>query len=110
MSYVLQSTNNTPWYRKLPERNRTSLWIIRNKIKEPKSVQKEMESISSPQKTGRCNNIHVKMFRKNIQENISIFNQIRHIQAIEEKLIILPTNYPTTDHISDVFTITLWDE
>ena len=46
----------------------------------------------------RDNNI----LQKTIQEKRSIFNQIRHIQAIWNKLINLPGKTPTPDHIGDI--------
>ena len=42
------------------------------------------------------------IIRTNIQENICIFNQIRHIQAIGNKLISLFTKPPTPVNIVDV--------
>ena len=48
--------------------------------------------------------------RENIQENRSIFNQIRHIQTIGNKLISLPANPPIPDHIGDVVKSPLHDE
>ena len=43
--------------------------------------------------------------QKNIQENRSIFNQIRHIQAIGSKLITITRIPPTLDHIGDLVKI-----
>ena len=39
----------------------------------------------------------------NLWENRCIFNKIRHIQAIENKLISLNTKPPTPDHIGDLY-------
>ena len=47
------------------------------------------------------------IFRTNIQYNISIFNQIRHIQERVNKIIIITTKHPTPDHIGDVVNIPL---
>ena len=43
---------------------------------------------------------------KNLQEK-SIFNKIRHIQAIGRKLISFPTKCPTPYHIGDIVKMTL---
>ena len=42
------------------------------------------------------------MLKINLKENRYNFNQIRHIQAIGNKLTIPSKNPPTPDHISDV--------
>ena len=90
-------------------RNRTYVWILSNGIKEPTTSQQVLESISSQQLTGKCNRVHIITSRRendiiitNLQENICIFNQIRHIKAIGNKLISLPTKPPTPDNIGDV--------
>ena len=44
------------------------------------------------------------------QEKRSIFNKIRHIKAIVDKLISITKNNPTTYHIGDVFKISLHTE
>ena len=46
-------------------------------------------------------------FQKNLQENKPIFNQIRKIQEIGNKLTSLPTKHPTPDHIEDVVKSTI---
>ena len=46
-------------------------------------------------------------FRTNIQENRYIFNQIRHIQAIFNKLMSLHTKPPTPDRIGYLVKIPL---
>ena len=57
----------------------------------------------------KCNRVHVitacrdkDIITTNIQENSSILNQIRHIQAIGNKLISIPKKSPEPDHIEDV--------
>ena len=89
MSYISQSTDNIPWNHAFPERNRNNVFILRIGIKEPTKAQQVLEATSSQQLTGKFNRVHViksrrykNMTRKNIQENRSILNQIRHIQAI----------------------------
>ena len=44
---------------------------------------------------------------KNIQDNRSILNKIRHIQEIGKKLNILSKKHSTTDHIDDLVKIPL---
>ena len=65
-----------------------------------------MESISSQNIIGKFNSIKVitahrdkNFVRTTIQENIYIFNKIRHIQALGEKIISLPMKPPSPDHI-----------
>ena len=79
-----------------------------------KKVQQIVEAISSQQLTRKCNKFRVipscrdkNISITNIQENRSIFNQIRQIQEIGEKLISLPTKPSAPDHIGDVFNIPL---
>ena len=117
ISYVPQSTNNSPWNWTFPEINRTNVWIIIIWIKEPTSSKKVMESISVPYITFRWNIIHFitshrnkNIFRTNPQENISIFNKIIHVQEIGKKLISLPIKSPPPNQIGDVVKSTLWDE
>ena len=69
-----------------------------------------MQDISCQQLTGKLNSIHitiyrvyVHIFRKHIQDNRYIFNQIRHVQSIGNKLIGIPTKYTTSENIGDVF-------
>ena len=57
----------------------------------------------------KCNRVHLikacrdeEIIRTNLQENRCIFNQIRHIKAIGNKLISLPKKPPTLDNIIDV--------
>ena len=78
-------------------------------IKEPTTTQQILEAIPGQQLTVKLNMVHTTAYlrdknivRTNIQENRSIFNQIRHIQAIRNKLTTLPTKPPVPDHISDV--------
>ena len=47
------------------------------------------------------------MFRTNLQQNISILNQIRHIQYIGNKLISLTSKTTVTYHIGDIGNIPL---
>ena len=47
MSYISQSTNNSPWNHEFTAINRTNFWIIRIVRKEPTTVQQVLESISS---------------------------------------------------------------
>ena len=63
--------------------------MLRIGRKEPTTVQKVLESISSQKITGKYNIVNVitarrdkDIFRTNIQENICILNQIIHIQAL----------------------------
>ena len=83
-----------------------NIWILGIYIKEPTSSRQVQEAISSQQLTGKLNRLHSitarrdkYIIRTNIQENICIFNQIRHIQAIGEKLVSIPTEPPTPNHI-----------
>ena len=46
-------------------------------------------------------------FEKYVQENQYIFNEIIQIQYMVNKMIILPTNPSTRDHIDDFFKIPL---
>ena len=100
MYYNSQSTKNIPCNHALPETNGTNVWILIILIKEPKILPQFMEDISSQHLTGKYNRIQFitdlrdkKIVRTNIQENISIFNKIRPIQSIENKLILLPKNF-----------------
>ena len=94
MSYISQSAENIPQNHAFTARKTTSLWIFRIGIKEPATVKKVLEDISSQQITGKFNRVHVNtphiyknIFRTNLQKNRYIFNQIRHIQVIENKII-----------------------
>ena len=114
MSYISQSTNNISWNHALPARNRTNFWILRIGRKEPRTVQQVLGAISSQQLTGKWNKVHVITSRRdknivitNLQVNRCIFNKIRHIQTIGNKLISLPKKLPTPDHIGDVVKISL---
>ena len=113
MSYISHSTYNIPWNHTFPDINRTNFWVLNIGRKEPTTVQQVLEDISSHQLTGKFNRVHVIIaFRKknisrtNLQENISILNQVRHIQEISNKLIGL-TLKKTPDRIGDVFKIPL---
>ena len=68
-----------------------------------------MRSISSQHITGKFIRINIitarrgkNILRINIQEIVSIFNQIRNIKSIGKKLISFPTKSPTPDHVGDV--------
>ena len=68
-----------------------------------------MEYILSQQHIGRCNMtqlttylIDKNILRTNAQEKISIFNKIRHIKEVGNKLISLPKKPQTPDHIGDL--------
>ena len=68
-----------------------------------------MEAVSSQQITVKFNSIHVitshrdkNIILTNIQENISRYYQIIHIQEIGNKLISLPQKTPKTDYIVDL--------
>ena len=109
MSYISQSTNNSPWNHDFTAKNRTNVCILRIGIKKSTTVQQVLEYISIQQLTRKFNIVHVityirdkNIVRKNIQENRYIFNQIRHIQAIGGKLVSLPAKPPTSDHIGGV--------
>ena len=49
-------------------------------------------------------------FKKNLQENRSLFNQARSIKSIGNKLISLTTNAQKPKYIGDVVNIPLWTE
>ena len=68
-----------------------------------------MEDISGQHLTVKCNKVHFitarrdkNIVRNNIQENRPIFNQIRYIQEIGNKIISLLKKSSTPDHIGDV--------
>ena len=89
MSYIYQSTDNILWNRDLPATNITTVWILSIGIKEPTTVTQVMKDISSKNLTGKCNSIQsitalrdTNIVRTIIQENISILNKIRNVQAI----------------------------
>ena len=72
-------------------------------------MQQVVQDLSSQQLTGKCNKIQdIKALRDksilitNLQEHIPIFNQIRHIHTIGNKLVILPTNPPTPYDIGGI--------
>ena len=109
MSYISRSTNNSPWNHNLTSMNRTNLCILIIGRKSSTTVQQFMEAISSQQITVKCNNIHVVtalrdniIVRTDLQLNRSIFDQLRHIQGIGNKLISLHTKLPTPYNIGDV--------
>ena len=114
MPYISQSTNNIPGNHLFPDRNRTNVWILGIGRKEATAVQQVLEAISSHQLTGKWNIVHVitvrrekDIVRTNLQENRCIFNQIRYIQFIGNKLISRPKKSPTPDHIGDLVKIPL---
>ena len=47
------------------------------------------------------------MLRKKLKEKRSMLNHIRHIQAIGNKMVSLPTNPPAPDHIGDILKSTI---
>ena len=92
MSYISQSENNFPWNHAFPTRNRTTFWILSIGRKEPTSSHQVLGAISSQKLTRKCNMVHVitarrdkDIIRNNLQENICIFNQIRHIKSLRNK-------------------------
>ena len=92
----------------------SNVWFLSIDRKQPTTLQQVVESISSQKLTRKCNNVHVitscrdkNTPRTNLQENRSIFNQIRHIQEIGETLISLPTKPSTPYHIGYVVNIPL---
>ena len=78
---------------------RTNIWILSIGRKETTSIQKVLEYISI-QKLTACRDKDI--IRTNLQENKCIFNKIRHIQVIGNKIFSLSTKNPTPDHIKDV--------
>ena len=80
-----------------------------------------MEAVSSQQLPVKYNKVHVitacrdkYIIKTNLQENISIFNQINPIQAIGNKLVSLTTKPPTPDQISNrivwINILKLWED
>ena len=68
-----------------------------------------MEDVSGQQLLVNIYKVHLITVRRdkgkperNLQGNRSIFNQIKHIRAINNKLISLPTKPPTPYHTGDV--------
>ena len=68
-----------------------------------------MEDISSQNLIGKYNRIQViascwdkNILRTNIQSNISVFNQIRNIQSIGNKISSISTKPLTPDNIGDL--------
>ena len=109
MSYISSSTKNISWNRDLSMINRTDVWILIIGIKYPTTVQQVTEDISSQKLTVKYNRIHFipshrdkNIVRHNLQENISILNKIRHIQAIGNKIIFITEKPTTPDHIGGV--------
>ena len=109
MSYISQSTNNSPWNYAFPARHRNNVWILIIG-KKNKNSPTSLVAISSQKLTGKCNKVHEvtacrnkEIIRKfNIQEDRCIFNQIRHRKENGNKLTILPTKPPTQYHIGDI--------
>ena len=117
MSYISQSENNSPCNNVFSARNRTNFWILSIVRKELTTAQQVLEAISNNQLTGKFNKVHAitacrdkNIIRTHIQENICIFNQIRHIQDIGNKLISHPTKTLTPGHIGDVVKIPIRSE
>ena len=109
MSYISQSCNNILWNHAFPDRNRTNVWILSIGRREPTTVQQFLEAISIQKLKEKCNRVHVitarrdkDIIKNNLQENVWIFNLIRHIQNIGNNLIIIPTKTPTPYHIRNV--------
>ena len=103
MSYISQLTNNSPWNHAFSDRNSTNIWILKNGIKKTKIVDEALEAILSKQLIEKFNRVHIitacrdkYIIRTNIQENICVFNKIRHIQAVGNKLISLPKKTSNT--------------
>ena len=110
MSYISQSLNNIPWSHAFTARNRNNAWMIITGRNQPTTFQQVLEAISGQQLTGKFNRIYAITSHRdkyiigtNLQENKYIFNKIRHIQAIGNKLISLSKKYPTPDHIMGIF-------
>ena len=59
MLYISRSENNSPWNHAFPDINRENVWILIIGRKEQKSSHQVLESISSQQRTGKCNRAHV---------------------------------------------------
>ena len=117
MSYISQSDINSSWNHEFPARNRTNVWILSIGTKEPKTVQQCLEAISSQKLIGKCNRVNAinacrykDIIRNNLQENIFILNQIKHINEIGNKLISLPKKHPTPDYIGDLLNSPLVSE
>ena len=96
MSYISQSKNNITRDHTFLARNMTNVCILIIVRKEPTTVQQVLESMSSQQLTLKWNKVHVitslrdkDIVRTNLQENICIFNKIRHIQEIEKNQLVL---------------------
>ena len=109
MPYISKPENNITWNHEFPSRNRKFFWILSIGIKEPTSERQVQEAISSQKLTVKYNRVHIMNAHRdkyiiitNIQENRCIFNQTRHIQETGNKIIILPTEPTTSDHIGDV--------
>ena len=114
MTYIYESNYNIPWKRVFASRKRTDVYIIIVGRKYPKTLQNFVTDVSSQQHTGKYNKSCViisyrnkSIFRANPQENSSILTQIRHVQAIGNKIISLPKNPPTPYHIGNILKIPL---
>ena len=86
MSYISQSTHNSPCNHVLSSRNRDNFWILRIGIKKTTTIQQNLEAISGQQLIVKQNRVHVITARRdkdivisNIQENRCILNKTRHI-------------------------------
>ena len=53
MTYISQFKNKISWKHALPMRNKTNLWILSIRRKEPKQYKRVMESISIQHLTGK---------------------------------------------------------
>ena len=90
-------------------RNRTNTWNLVIGRKATTTFKQFLEALSGQQLTRKCNRYQFvaahrnnTIVRTNLQGNISIFNQISHIQAIGNKIISLPTKPLTPYNIGDV--------
>ena len=91
ISYISQSTNNSPWNHDFPEINSTDVWIIFIVKKEPTTFQQVMEAISIQQLIGKFKSIHVitshrymNILQTSFQENRSIKS---HLVKTPEKCL-----------------------
>ena len=99
MSYISRSTDNITWNRALTPINRINVWILSIRRKYSTIFQQVLGAIKIQQLTGKYNRVHVNtshiyknIVRKNIQENRSILNQIRHMKEIGNKIISFSAN------------------
>ena len=110
MSYVYQSADNSPCHCVFTARNKPNVWMLRIGRKINNSSTYPGNYIK-PTTHRQCNRVNVIKYRRgrnivttNIQGNIPVFSEIRHIQEIGNKLISLTTE-PPTHHIGDLIKI-----